>query len=198
MLSRQSTTSRFTFIALIFGLLLILLPNIVLADEPSIQELVAGVDEKALHAALHESANGKYKHGVFQGDTHALEAVRKSNPVEARRIIQLARRQTNGTIPGFNTVIAVTTHIASIHTSTTIASTYTTTLPDGQPSTITSLILVQATDSADQVVPVSSSTPASTTSAKASLQTNTAGRIPADGLQRMAFAALAVGGMMMI
>lgn len=198
MAAQQTTVSRFTFFALFFALLLVILPNIVHA-EPSIQELVAGVDEKALHAALHESSAGKFKHGVFQGDANALEAVHRNNPVEAKRIIQLARRQTNGTIPGSNTVIYTTTHIASIHTKTTIASAYTTTLANGERSTATRLVVVQATDSADEGAPPSGTTnQPSTTSGKPSLQTNAGDRLALDMTQKLMFVAMIIGGLFLL
>jgi len=191
------SNSRLTLIALCLALLMIILPNIVLA-EPSIQELVAGVDEKALHAALHESSDGKYKHGVFEGDTNALEAVHRSNPVEATRIIQIAKRQSNGTIPGVNTIIK-TTHIASVYTSTAIAATFTTTFADGERQTFTSLIVVQATDAADQNTPPSgtSSVP-STTTGKPSLQTNAGGKLLAIDIQKLLYMATAVGVSMIL
>jgi len=198
MAAQHTTISRFTFVALFFALFFIILPNIAHA-EPSIQELVAGVDEKALHAALHETSDGKYKHGVFQGDTNALEAVHKSNPIEAKRIIQLARRQSNGTIPGSNTVIQVTTHIASIHTETTIASAFTVTGANGERSTYTSLILVQATDSADQAGGGSGTvnTP-SITSGKPSLQTNAGDKLAVDLIQKLTLVVMFLGGLFLL
>jgi len=168
----QSSKSQWSFIALFLGLLLFVLPTVVIA-EPSVQDLVAGLDKKALHAALHESSNGKYKHGVFQGDIDALVAMHKSAPAEAARIIQLVKRQSNATIP-------ITTHISGeVYTSTSIAAQYTTTLPNGQKSTITSVVLVVATAGSESNSGGSpnnngGSGPSSTTTGSSSLQTNAA------------------------
>lgn len=168
----QSSKSQWSLTALFIGILLFILPTVVVA-EPSVQDLVAGLDKKALHAALHESSNGKYKHGVFQGDIDALVAMHRSAPAEAARIIQLVKRQSNGTIP-------ITPLVpGQIYTSTSIAARFTTTLPNGVKSTITSLVEITATAGSQPEETSNNnggSSPSKTTTGSSSLQTNAADR----------------------
>ncbi|MCJ1350820.1 MAG: Mucin-5B [Icmadophila ericetorum] len=110
------------------------------SDLEALQRLLQYVDPSALHAALHDYSQGKFKHGVFPEDRTAVEAVHRVNAPLATSIVALARRQdTNSSI----TVPVVT--VTSVVTVTTTTSTAT---------------IVELSTSTDQTFP---STPSTTT-----------------------------------
>lgn len=64
-------------------------------DEKDIQafkKLLAQVDPPSLHEALHSFSPKKFKHGMFQTDHTAVEAIHNEEPSLATSIINLAKR----------------------------------------------------------------------------------------------------------
>ncbi|KAI9717613.1 MAG: hypothetical protein M1812_004558 [Candelaria pacifica] len=98
----------------------------VIGDNVPFQELLNSVPQDDLHAALHESFPQKYKHGVFQEDRTALEALHRDNAEIATKVIVLAKRQTNSTARPSS----------SSRASSTPANNPSTTTPAGQSSTV--------------------------------------------------------------
>jgi hypothetical protein len=154
----------------LFALLLAVLSSHVLADEASDDEsesnfqiLLNSVPEDRLHAVLHDYDPTKFKHGIFQEDRTAIEAVHRNNPAVATKLIYLAKRQSNHTTTT-NKPSPPTTPSTELPKSTAAAnnpaptqqgstqglqSTFftsqivrTSTLPDGSRSTVTEFTVV--------------------------------------------------------
>ncbi|KAL9098840.1 MAG: hypothetical protein Q9163_005569 [Psora crenata] len=69
-------------------------------DIDTFQKLLSQVDPPALHAALHDFSPRKFKHGMFQEDRTAVEAIHREQPGIATGILKMAnlvKRQDNGT-----------------------------------------------------------------------------------------------------
>ena len=66
-------------------------------DEAAFQRLLDEVDPPALHSALHNYSPKKFKHGAFNGDRVAAEAIHHDDPALATTIVSIARRQDTGT-----------------------------------------------------------------------------------------------------
>ncbi|KAI9767053.1 MAG: hypothetical protein M1839_004643 [Geoglossum umbratile] len=150
----------------LFALLLAVLSTFVLADELSDDEsaanfqiLLDSVPEDRLHDVLHDYDPTKFKHGVFQEDRTAIEAVHRNNPAAATKLIYLAKRQSNNTSTTNkpNTTTSSPTTGASSITATqtsnqntqSLQSTFitsqivrTSTAPDGSRSTVTEFTVV--------------------------------------------------------
>lgn len=77
----------------------------------SFSRLLEAVSPESLHDLLHEHLPDTYKHGVYPSEKHALEAIHRENAALATSIIQLARRDLNGTTSS-------TTPVSSTPTST--------------------------------------------------------------------------------
>ncbi|KAI9764217.1 MAG: hypothetical protein M1840_008607 [Geoglossum simile] len=186
----------------LFAFLLAVLSSFVLADELSDDEseanfqiLLNSVPEDRLHAVLHDYDPTKFKHGVFQEDRTAMEAVHRNNPAVATKLIHLAKRQSNNTTTTNNTPIATAPPTKSTSapknptstqkgaTTQTLQSTFitsqfvkTSTLPDGSRSTVTEFTVVGS--------PVESPVASNSKNGSPTLQTNGAirnGRLGAMG-----------------
>ncbi|KAH0547966.1 hypothetical protein GP486_008293 [Trichoglossum hirsutum] len=88
----------------LFALFLAVLTTCVLADDSpdkedveNFQSLLNSVPEDRLHAILHDYEPSRFKHGVFQEDRTAMEAVHRDNAAVATKLIRLAKRQSNTT-----------------------------------------------------------------------------------------------------
>ncbi|KAL9632588.1 MAG: hypothetical protein Q9164_005229 [Protoblastenia rupestris] len=71
-------------------------------DLDAFQKLLNQVDPPALHAALHDFSPKKFKHGMFQEDRTAVEAIHREEPSIATGIVKMAslfKRQNNATVP---------------------------------------------------------------------------------------------------
>ncbi|CAK7239842.1 MAG: hypothetical protein STHCBS139747_001277 [Sporothrix thermara] len=60
--------------------------------------LLEAVSPESLHDLLHEYFPDTYKHGVYPSEKKALEAIHRANAALATSIVQLARRDLNGTV----------------------------------------------------------------------------------------------------
>ena len=100
------------------------------ADLAAFQRLLDQVDAPALHAALHNYSPKKFKHGVFQEDRTAVEAVHRDDAPLATTIVSIAKRQDQS-----NNVTAVVTVNEISTTITEIAINPSTVAPNPvQPS----------------------------------------------------------------
>ncbi|KAF6240472.1 hypothetical protein HO173_001140 [Letharia columbiana] len=57
-----------------------------------LQKLLDQVDAPSLHAALHDLSPKKFKHGMFQDDRTAVEAIHKDEPSLATSVVNIAKR----------------------------------------------------------------------------------------------------------
>ncbi|CAF9907072.1 MAG: hypothetical protein ALECFALPRED_003057 [Alectoria fallacina] len=57
-----------------------------------LQKLLDQVDAPSLHAALHDLSPKKFKHGMFQDDRMAVEAIHKDEPSLATSVVKIAKR----------------------------------------------------------------------------------------------------------
>ena len=57
-----------------------------------LQKLLDQVDAPSLHAALHDLSPKKFKHGMFQDDRTAVEAIHKDEPSLATSVVYVAKR----------------------------------------------------------------------------------------------------------
>ena len=57
-----------------------------------LQKLLDQVDAPSLHAALHDLSPKKFKHGMFQDDRTAVEAIHKDEPSLATSVVNVAKR----------------------------------------------------------------------------------------------------------
>ena len=57
-----------------------------------LQKLMDQVDPPSLHAALHDLSPKKFKHGMFQDDRTAVEAIHKDEPSLATSVVAVAKR----------------------------------------------------------------------------------------------------------
>ncbi|MCJ1484936.1 hypothetical protein MMC06_005109 [Schaereria dolodes] len=126
------------------------------ADLKKFQALLDQVDPPSLHAALHDFDPKKFKHGVFQEDRTAVEAVHRDNAPLATKIISLARRQAS------NSTSATNTPVGSIPPSETSSINPSTVAPNPitQPSdTVPATAVPQTDTSTPATSQVSSATP---------------------------------------
>ncbi|KAI0167171.1 hypothetical protein GGR52DRAFT_557233 [Hypoxylon sp. FL1284] len=122
-------------------------------DDSTFSRLLSSASPQALHEFLHAYFPGTYKHGVYDSDNSAMEAVHATDPELATSIVQLAKRQQSGN----------DTTTPPTSTQTTDSSTLTSTsTPD------------QTTTTSDE----SSSADTTTTSPSPSSETSTSADIP--------------------
>ena len=57
-----------------------------------LQKLLEEVDAPSLHAALHDLSPKKFKHGMFQDDRTAVQAIHKDEPSLATSVVAVAKR----------------------------------------------------------------------------------------------------------
>ncbi|MCJ1286835.1 hypothetical protein MMC26_006181 [Xylographa opegraphella] len=88
-----------------------------LSDSEAFRQLLEQVDPPALHAALHDFSPKKFKHGIFQEDQTAVEAIHRDDAPLATSILSLAKRQESGNSSSLTAVVTVT------DASTTITAT---------------------------------------------------------------------------
>ena len=136
------------------------------AEETRFQQLLNSVDPSALHDVLHVSMKEKYRHGVFQEDRIALEAIYQQNAEVAETLIELAKRQASG-----NSTVVTTTAVTT--TSTVVTSTDSiTSTPSSTPSTTPPQSTTSTPSQQSTSAPVSS-TASSTTTGSASTSSGT-------------------------
>ncbi|OTA84956.1 hypothetical protein M434DRAFT_165709 [Hypoxylon sp. CO27-5] len=90
-------------------------------DDSTFLRLLSSTSPQALHEFLHAYFPSTYKHGIYDSDHSAMEAVHANDPELATSIVQLAKRQS-----GNDTTVSATTPTStetSTITSTTESST---------------------------------------------------------------------------
>ncbi|KAF3063912.1 hypothetical protein GL218_02307 [Daldinia childiae] len=130
--------------------------HVVLRDDSTFSRLLSSTSPRAIHEFLHAYFPGTYKHGVYDSDHSAMEAIHASDPELATSIVQLAKRQS-----GNETITTTATSVESSSAAPTSESESTT--AEEQTSTSTSVDTPTATTS-DSTTESSSDVPTSTTS----------------------------------
>ncbi|GAW12758.1 hypothetical protein ANO14919_021290 [Xylariales sp. No.14919] len=133
-------------------------------ESPAFSRLLSAVSPRALHQLLHEYAPNTFKHGIFNSDRYAAEAVHARSPALASTIVHLAVRQgTSGNDTTTSDAPAPTDSSSSSSTPATtsdIPSTASTTSTD--ETTTTAEQTPTETTETPQNTPTSSSTPVTT------------------------------------
>lgn len=151
-------------------------------EQQAFRDLLNTVEPSCLHEVLHEHLKTKYKHGVFQEDKNALEAVHRQEPAVAFSLVELAKRQTsnsNGTTSSAPAVPSSTSNQITSATSSvstdqiTSTPTPTPTSPTSTPPTSTATDLstsqpAKPTTSQTSSIPVQTSSTPSSTAGKSS------------------------------
>ncbi|CAK7210207.1 hypothetical protein SEUCBS140593_000756 [Sporothrix eucalyptigena] len=177
--------------------------------------LLEAVSPESLHDLLHEYFPDTYKHGVYPSEKKAMEAIHRANAALATSIVQLARRDLNGTVTSSSTSSAAPTSSTPAtsstfkNSSTSSTSSRTTKTSSSSSSTITgkkttSVDIYTSTINgsptvvtATTVVGVGASNTGATTTNSGTLQTGAA--VPLLGSQNKVLAvAGAVAGAMLI
>ncbi|KAI1663096.1 hypothetical protein F4813DRAFT_20270 [Daldinia decipiens] len=149
--------------------------HVVLRDDSTFSRLLSSASPRAIHEFLHAYFPVTYKHGVYDSDHSAMEAIHASDPELATSIVQLAKRQS-----GNETITTTATSVESSSAAPTSESGSTTT--EEQPSTSTSVDTPTTTTSdsttestaestSDVATTTTSDVPTSTTAAAATTST---------------------------
>ncbi|OTA61024.1 hypothetical protein K449DRAFT_66197 [Hypoxylon sp. EC38] len=73
-------------------------------DDSTFSRLLSSASPQVLHEFLHAYFPSTYKHGIYDSDRSAMEAVHANDPELATSIVQLAKRQS-----GNDTTVSTTT-----------------------------------------------------------------------------------------
>ncbi|KAI1473464.1 hypothetical protein F4774DRAFT_44459 [Daldinia eschscholtzii] len=154
--------------------------HVVLRDDSTFSRLLNSASPRAIHEFLHAYFPGTYKHGVYDSDRTAMEAVHASDPELATSIVQMAKRQSgNETITSTPTSSTVdSSSAAPTSDSTTTEETSTSVETVTPTSESTSDATSDATSESTSDAPTSTSdvvttTTTSTTDASTTQQTST-------------------------
>ncbi|KAI1464630.1 uncharacterized protein F4812DRAFT_161307 [Daldinia caldariorum] len=69
--------------------------HVVVRDDSTFSRLLNSASPRAIHEFLHAYFPGTYKHGVYDSDRSAMEAVHANDPELATSIVQMAKRQSS-------------------------------------------------------------------------------------------------------
>ncbi|KAI1776005.1 hypothetical protein F4818DRAFT_365913 [Hypoxylon cercidicola] len=150
--------------------------HVVHHDDSTFSRLLSSASPQALHEFLHAYFPGTYKHGIYDSDHSAMEAVHATDPELATSIVHMAKRQSGNdtTIPPTSTQVPDSSTLTSTSTldqtttttQETSTSDMTTTSPTSpsETSTVVETSTVISTSSTDSPTtpPTSGSTPGST------------------------------------
>ncbi|KAH9989041.1 hypothetical protein F4779DRAFT_266869 [Xylariaceae sp. FL0662B] len=128
-------------------------------DDSTFSRLLSSASPQALHEFLHAYFPGTYRHGVFDSDNAAIEAVHVNDPELATSIVQLAKRQGNDTTTATSAptdTSATTTTTASGDTTTTQAPPETTSTSPTSTQESTASVETPTTTETDTVATSSS------------------------------------------
>jgi hypothetical protein len=111
-------------------------------DLSRFQTLLDSIDPGHLHDILHTHLKGKYRHGVFEEDKKALEAVHNENEEVATSLVELAKRQDNNATtaapPSPQTVTSTTAPTTTLPAPTVTSTSEAPSPPATTPSLTTS------------------------------------------------------------
>ncbi|KAI0119130.1 hypothetical protein F4814DRAFT_228064 [Daldinia grandis] len=140
--------------------------HVVLRDDSTFSRLLSSASPRAIHEFLHAYFPGTYKHGVYDSDHSAMEAIHASDPELATSIVQLAKRQS-----GNETITTTTTSVESSSAVPTSESESTTT--EDQTPTSTSVDTPTTTTTTTSDLTTESTSDVSTTTTTSDVPTTT-------------------------
>ncbi|KAF2667065.1 hypothetical protein BT63DRAFT_328454 [Microthyrium microscopicum] len=131
--------------------------------EGDFSEILNHVPSEQIHSILHKHLPATFKDGIFEKDTNAIEAVHRTDPTMATKLLAAARydliRRQNGNLTVTTTTPTV---IVPVTQTTTNAqgSSVVTTLTAESSATASVVVTTHTTDSAGQTVITAVSVPA--------------------------------------
>ena len=140
-----------------------------------LQKLLDQVDPPSLHAALHDLSPKKFKHGMFQDDRTAVEAIHKDEPSLATSVVYVAKHNVMEDIK--KDLVKRAVDISNGNTTTTTpapvvpgasSTPVVTPVPQGGGDTTSSTTSSPSGDTSTPAAGASESTPPTTTSTSAS------------------------------
>ncbi|KAI0891592.1 hypothetical protein F4806DRAFT_301844 [Annulohypoxylon nitens] len=142
--------------------------GVVHRDDSTFSRLLNSASPQALHHFLHAYFPATYKHGVYDSDHAAMEAVHANDPELATSIVQLAKRQQSSSS---NDTTAAVTSSTSTETSESSVATPTSESSTTQESTAETTSTTPSSTSTSDTPTSSTTTP--TSSAQTDSQTTT-------------------------
>ncbi|KAI2623381.1 hypothetical protein GGR54DRAFT_51428 [Hypoxylon sp. NC1633] len=115
--------------------------HIVHRDDSTFSRLLSSASPQALHSFLHTYFPTTYKHGIYDSDHAAMEAVHETDPELATSIVQMAKRQQSSN----ETTTSTTTSFATDSNAATTTSEISTTLGSSTSDTTTTTVGVTPT-----------------------------------------------------
>ncbi|KAI0852160.1 hypothetical protein F5Y00DRAFT_227418 [Daldinia vernicosa] len=129
--------------------------HVVLRDDSTFSRLLSSASPRAIHEFLHAYFPGTYKHGVYDSDHSAMEAIHASDPELATSIVQLAKRQSGNETSTTTATSAESTSAVptseSESESTTAEEPTSTSTPVDTPTTTTTATSDSTTESTSDV-----------------------------------------------
>ncbi|KAI1404516.1 hypothetical protein F4819DRAFT_108243 [Hypoxylon fuscum] len=132
--------------------------HVVPHDDTTFSRLLSSASPQTLHEFLHAYFPGTYKHGVYDSDHSAIEAIRANDPELATSIVQMAKRQQSG-----NDTTAVPTSTQAPDSSSVAITTETSITQETLTSESTSESPTSPSESTTTVVETSVANPTSST-----------------------------------
>ncbi|KAI0883326.1 uncharacterized protein GGS22DRAFT_168424 [Annulohypoxylon maeteangense] len=129
--------------------------HVVHRDDSTFSRLLSSASPQALHHFLHTYFPATYKHGVYDSDHAAMEAVHANDPELATSIVQMAKRQQSS---GNDTTAAVTTSTSTETSAATSTSQSTTTQESTAETSSTTRSSASTSDAPTSTVTSTSST----------------------------------------
>ncbi|KAI1761390.1 hypothetical protein GGR53DRAFT_29728 [Hypoxylon sp. FL1150] len=174
-------------------------------DDSTFSRLLSSASPQAIHEFLHAYFPGTYKHGIYDSDHSAMEAVRATDPELATSIVQMAKRQTSNETTvsptstqatDSNTLTTSTldqTTTTTPDTSTTDTTTTSPTTPS-ETSTVVESITTTSSAGSPTTQPTSDSTTATSTPDSTPGTTTTSSSITSRATRTSTFTSTLPGG----
>ncbi|KAI2463123.1 hypothetical protein F4781DRAFT_145497 [Annulohypoxylon bovei var. microspora] len=139
--------------------------DVVHRDDSTFSRLLSSASPQALHQFLHAYFPATYKHGIYDSDHAAMEAVHSNDPELATSIVQMAKRQS-----GNDTTAAVSSSTSTETTDVTSTSESSTT----EATSTAETTATTPTSTTDATTDTTTSTATPTSSTQTDSQTTTA------------------------
>ncbi|KAI6090954.1 hypothetical protein F4821DRAFT_228317 [Hypoxylon rubiginosum] len=175
-------------------------------DDSTFSRLLSSASPQAIHEFLHAYFPGTYKHGIYDSDHSAMEAVHATDPELATSIVQMAKRQAGNetTVPPTSTqapdsstlstsTLVQTTTTTTPDTSTTDTTTTSPTAPSETSTVVETITTTSSTDS-PTTQPTSDSTSATSTPDSTPGTTTTSNSITSRATRTSTFTSTLPGG----
>ncbi|KAI1102410.1 hypothetical protein F4804DRAFT_266888 [Jackrogersella minutella] len=138
--------------------------NIVQHDDSTFSRLLSSASPQALHQFLHAYFPATYKHGIYDSDHSAMEAVHANDPELATSIVQMAKRQSGNETSSVGTTTATSVETSVVTPTSESSST-------SQASSTQETSSTSQASSSDTTTSTATSTSTSTSAAEADTTT---------------------------